>query len=141
MSCVNGIPIKMTPEQVAEAERQKFAYSSPPPRKSLQRRLRRMAQSADYRIRERAALDYDLPLDMQKYLAGDHEKSVRMCLARNPNTSSEVLTALSGDTDSTVRALAAYHNNTPTKVIRYLSLQDDDSGVRAVARVVLANFR
>lgn len=141
MSCVSAISSRLTPEQLALANSQKFSYSSPPFRKSLKHRLKLMSESGNVKVRERAALDYMLPAKLAWKLASDPESSVRQCLARNRHVSIAALWKLSGDDDEKVRAHVALHPETPHYQIEIYADADSSKLVRSVAEWRLASER
>lgn len=136
MSCVASIQIPQSAEQIALAESQKLAYSSPEPRESLAARLVAMAHDENEKIRERAALDAKLLTPEQRLLAKDSSVGVRRCLARNPSARVIVLAKLARDEDETVRAMVAVNPLAPAFIVLTLT-RDPDEKVRSVALNIL----
>ncbi|MFN3707988.1 hypothetical protein [Microcella sp.] len=106
-------------------------FLSPAVTDSKRERVRRLAQSADPRIRESAALSYHAPADVYEALARDPEVSVRSCLARNERTPCDVLRTLAADPDEQVRAWVAINYFVPADAMERLA-DDESPTVRAL---------
>ena len=135
MSCVSAISAPLTKAQLKEIANQKFRYTSPAIRPSLLRRLTKMSVDDNFKIRERAALDYNLPEELQWVLAEDEADTVRACLARNTTLRYEVMHALAGDAQTVVRGFLATNSAVPTDIIDDLAENDPDDVVRSLATI------
>ena len=108
-------PAMLTPEQVAER------HPAPAMTESKIRRLRLLAEHADPKIRERAALDRHTPADVVARLAVDPDPGVRACLARNEATSCDILRDLARDETESVRGWVAVNYFVPSDVMAGLA--------------------
>ena len=135
MSCVASISPKLTRAQLAEIKKQNFRYTSPKIRPSLLFRLTKMSVDDNFKIRERAALDYNLPEELQWVLAEDQAETVRACLARNTTLRYEVMHALAGDAQAVVRGFLCTNPTVPTDIIEELAENDPDDVVRSLAAI------
>lgn len=114
-------PAMLTPEEAARRR------PAPVMTESKVRRLRLLAQDADPKIRERAALDPHTPADVVAQLAVDPDPGVRACLARNEATSCDILRDLAQDEAEQVRGFVAVNYFVPADVMTELA--DDPSPV------------
>ncbi|GAA1742537.1 hypothetical protein [Aeromicrobium alkaliterrae] len=108
-------------------------FASPGVSDGKLRRVALMATSPDPRVRESAALNAHVPVEVLESLAVDPEMSVRCCVARSPQASPEVLTWLARDESAPVRRWVGAHPVTPPEVMDSLA-EDPDVGVREVVQ-------
>ncbi len=107
------------------------SFASPAITEGKIQRLRGMAESADPRIRESAALAYVTPADVLEQLATDPEAGVRFSVARNEHAPAAVLTLLARDEVAGVRGWVAANPKVPVAVLDSLA-DDPDPMVRSV---------
>ena len=96
-------------------------------------RLRLLAQDANSKIRERAALDHHLPEDVFEVLARDADDEVRACVARNEATPCDVLRAMVDDPSERVRGFLAVNYFVPADAMERLA-EDESPIVRDLVR-------
>lgn len=133
MSCISAIQTRLTPEQLARAEKQKFKYSSPRWRASLGLRLESMAKDSNPLIRAAAASHYRIPIIMQLELAGDRDPVVRRALASNPSADGSTLFLLAHDDDEETRGRVALNTPTSDYLLNMMSY-DYSEVVRALVK-------
>lgn len=117
----------------AADERPVAEFKSPEVSEAKVRRVRLLAESADPKIRESAALSYVAPPDLLAQLAEDSDTGVRCCVARNERTPVAVLGRLTADTHAGVRGWVATNPVASAELLSQL-VDDSDAAVRAVAR-------
>jgi hypothetical protein len=135
MSCIPSISTKLTTAQLREADQQKLKFTSPPWRYSKVLRLQLLASNDNPKIRERVALDYMIPVELQRSLAQDPDSGVRACLARNKNISWEVLRILAKDAEEVVRGHVVLNYSCPEELIT-AAAEDSSELVRRLVYLV-----
>jgi hypothetical protein len=111
MSCVHFNTKAMRDQLLlAVADDQPVAqFLSPQITEGKVKRIERLAEDANHKIRESAALSYHASRGVFEKLAGDKVDSVRECVARNPMTPKDILEALTDDPAQSVRAFVAFN--------------------------------
>jgi hypothetical protein len=112
-------PAMLTAEQAAAL------HPSPVMTESKIRRLRLLAEDANPKIRERAALDAHTPADVLEALSRDSNEEVRACVARNEAAPCDVLRSLARDRSERVRSFLALNFFVPADAMALLA--DDRS--------------
>jgi len=120
-------PAMLTAEQAAAL------HPAPAVTDSKIARLRLLAVDPNPKIRERAALDYHLPVDVFESLAKDPDTEVRACVARNETTPCDILRSLVHDPSERVRGFLAVNFYVPTDAMEILA-EDPSPVVRELVR-------
>lgn len=109
------------------------SFLSPPITESKVKRIVRMSEDANPKIRESAALSYHAPLSVYEKLAKDPDEGVRSCLARNHTVPCDVLRVLARDSSETVRAFVAVNYSVPEDAMELLAQDSSPTVQKLVA--------
>ena len=94
------------------------------------RRLRVLAGDVRWHVRLLVARNPSTPSDVLERLAQDEDYCIRAAVASNPNTPEDILRRLAGDERWEVREAVARNPRTPVDVLEKLAVDDNDEVVR-----------